>query len=67
MITIPSDLLQEFNRIACSNRSKEDGKLLETLAFLAGYEENDHKTATHLIFPEQEATPWRVNDKGRFI
>ena len=67
MNVIPSNFLEEFNKVACLNRSKEDGKLIETLAFVAGYIENDMKIATHLIFPDQESTPWRVNDKGKFI
>ena len=65
MILIPHNFLEEFNKVACSNYSKDDGKLVETLAFIAGHIEDNKKIGTHLIFPEQEATPWKVTDKGK--
>ena len=62
MYIIPEDALREFHRVSSRNRS--NGHHIETLGFLLGYKSDDNLIATNLIFPEQEATSSRVDDKG---
>ena len=66
MIIVPSDLLSAFLRVSANNTSVEDGMLIETLAFLVGFrDEEENLIATHLIFPKQEGQPFCVDDKGK--
>ena len=67
MYELPSKLLDEFLHISGSNISSEDGKHVETLTFLLGYEENGHKIGTHLIFPKQHGLPYKVSDEGKLL
>ena len=64
MYFIPEDLLREFRKVSSDNCSNT-GRHVETLAFLIGYKlDDDNLVGTDLIFPEQEATSSRVDDKG---
>ena len=65
MYVIPSDLLRLFREVSARNRS-QDGRHLETLAYLFGHKSDQNLIGTHLIFPEQESTCSRVDDKGMF-
>ena len=62
---LPSSLISEFVEVSGSNFSSEDGKHVETLTFLLGYEENGIKIGTHLIFPKQLGLPGEVRDEGK--
>ena len=63
MYKIPKEVLRNFHHVSARNRS-ENGKHIETLAFLFGYKSESNFIGTHLIFPEQEGTYSRVDDKG---
>ena len=63
MYLIPSDLLRKFELISSGNCSA-NGRHIETLAYLFGYENDGNLFGTHLIFPEQEGTCSKVDDKG---
>ena len=65
MNIIPLHLLELFREVSAKNRS-QDGRHVETLAYLFGYKDDQNHIATHLIFPEQESTCSRVDDKGMF-
>ena len=65
MNVIPLHLLELFQEVSAKNRS-QDGRHVETLAYLFGYKADQNHIATHLIFPEQESTCSRVDDKGMF-
>ena len=69
MLIIPSDLISEFVSVASTNICEEDGKLVETLAFLGGVhsQTTGNLIGTHLIFPEQDGKAFRVDDKGKTI
>ena len=64
MYFIPEDLLRKFHAVCAKNVSKVDGRHIETLAYLFGYESEGNLIATHLIFPEQDGTCSRVDNKG---
>ena len=62
---IVSDLLlHKFCEIAARNICV-NGKLKETLAYIAGYEEDKELLGTHLIFPLQNGTSTSVDDQGK--
>ena len=42
-----------------------DGRHIETLAYLFGYESEGNLVGTHLVFPEQNGTCSRVDDNGK--
>ena len=65
MYIFPENLIKEFEAIAGKSISQEDGKLIETLAFVAGFKENDNYIGTHLIFPQQTGSGGHVEDKGK--
>ena len=67
MYIFPETLIKEFEAIATKNISQEDGKLIETLAFVAGFKENDNYIGTHLIFPHQTGSAGHVEDKGKIF
>ena len=67
MFRVPSSLLKEFLKVSATNISSEDGKHLETLTFLLGFEENGIKYGTHLIFPRQQGQPDYVIDEGKHL
>ena len=64
MYFIPVDLLREFQAVSSKNLSN-NGRHIETLAYLFGYESEGNLIGTHLIFPEQVGTCSRVDDKGK--
>ena len=47
-----------------SNNYSADGKHVETLAYLFGYVSDGNFIGTKLVFPEQEGTCSKVDDKG---
>ena len=51
MYFFAENLIKEFEAIAAKNISHEHGKLIETLAFVAGFKENGNYIGRHLIFP----------------
>ena len=65
MLVIPDNLIPKFLDIASKNNSPEDGKHVETLAFLIGFEENSTFFGTDLYFPEQKGLPCQVHDEGK--
>ena len=65
MYFIPGDLLRKFQSVSAKNCSG-DGKHIETLAYLFGFESDGNQIGTHLVFPEQDGTCSRVDDKGNF-
>ena len=65
MYFIPEDLLRKFLSVA-SNNFSADRRHVETLAYLIGYESEGNHIGTHLVFPQQEGTCSRVDDKGKF-
>ena len=60
---IPEDVLREFHKVSSDNCS-DTGRHKESLAYVIGYKLDDNLVGTDLIFPEQEATCSRVDDKG---
>jgi hypothetical protein len=42
-----------------------DGKIVESLALVVGYQDQEGVHATHIIFPVQEGAPSKVSDQGR--
>ena len=65
MYKIPENFLEEFIEVAKNNLSPKDNGLIETLAYLIGYEENGEVLATELIFPKQNGSPSLVLDEGK--
>ena len=64
---IPRDIIASFHSVASENYSKDDKKHIETLAFLAGFREENVVTVTDIIFPKQDGGPMQVDDKGKII
>ena len=65
MYKIPEIFLEEFLKIAKNNLSSNDNGLIETLAYLIGYDEGGEVLATELIFPKQNGSPSLVLDEGK--
>ena len=65
MLIIPNELIDKFVSVSSQNVSKEDGKHLETLAFLAGIRQNGNLIGYDLIFPRQNCRPNSVEDQGK--
>ena len=63
MYIIPQDLLKKFQAVSAYNFSV-NGRHVETLAYLFGHEEDGNLIGTHLVFPQQDGTCSRVDDKG---
>ena len=64
MYLIGSDLISQFIKVAGKNSSDQDGRHIETLAFLLGYAYDGNLIATDLIFPNQHGQPHKVDDAG---
>ena len=62
---VPRDIIGSFYSVASENYSKDDGKHIETLAFLAGFREENEFTVTDIVFPKQSGGPMHVDDKGK--
>ena len=65
MYIIPNQLLREFRKVSSNSRSSQDGRHVETLAYLIGYQSDGNLIGTDLIFPKQSATSSHVDDKGK--
>ncbi len=66
MYIIPEQLLREFLKVSSNNRSPQDGRHVETLAYLIGYQDNGNLIGTDLVFPKQSATSSYVEDRGKY-
>jgi hypothetical protein len=64
MYLIPLEVIEQFGSVSAKNKSN-DGKHIETLAYLVGHKSNDDFIGTHLVFPEQEGKSDSVDDKGK--
>ena len=64
---ISQTLISEFSKIAVNNLALKGGLIVETLAYLAGYEEHNELYGTHLIFPSQRGTSSYVEDFGKLM
>ena len=64
---IPSKFIDSFLSIATKNKSKLDGRHVETIGFLIGTKEGNLLTATDLIFPKQKGNSALVTDEGELI
>ena len=62
---VPSDIIGSFHSVASENYSKDDKKHIETLAFLAGFREENVFTVTDIVFPKQTGGPMKVDDEGK--
>ena len=67
MYIIPDQLLQEFCKVSSNNRSPQDGRHVETLAYLIGYQSDGNLIGTDLVFPKQSATSSHVDDIGKYF
>ena len=67
MLLIPNELIDKFVSVSSKNVSKNDGKHLETLAFLSGNWENGNLIGSDLIFPQQNCQPNGVEDHGKLL
>ena len=65
MYIIGSNLISQFVKVAGKNTSDQDGRHIETLAFLIGYTDIDNYIATDLIFPNQHGQAHKVDDQGK--
>ena len=65
MYIIPEELLREFRKVSSNNRS-QDGRHVETLAYLIGYQSDGNLIGTDLVFPKQSATSSHVDDRGKY-
>ena len=64
MYLIGPDLIPQFIKIARKNISDQDGRHIETIAFLLGYAQDNNLIATDLIFPNQHGQGHKVDDAG---
>ena len=62
---VPRDLIGSFHSVASENYSKDDKKHIETLAFFAGFREENVFTVTDIVFPKQIGGPMHVDDLGK--
>ena len=67
MYIIPEELLREFLKVSSNNRSPQDGRHVETLAYLIGYQSDGNLIGTDLVFPKQSGTSSRVDDLGEYM
>ena len=66
MYIIPEELLREFRKVSSNNRS-QDGRHVETLAYLIGYQSDGNLIGTDLVFPKQSGTSSHVDDIGKYF
>ena len=62
---VPRDIIGSFYSVASENYSKDDHKHIETLAFLAGFREENVFVVTDIVFPRQNGGPMHVDDQGK--
>ena len=67
MYIIGSNLISQFVKIASQNLSNNDGRHIETLAFLIGYSDCYNYIVTDLIFPTQHGEAHKVEDLGMYL
>ena len=67
MYIIPQELLREFRKVSSNSRSPQDGRHVETLAYLIGYQSDGNLIGTDLVFPKQSATSSHVDDIGKYF
>ena len=67
MYIIPDQLLREFRKVSSNNRSLQDGRHVETMAYLIGYQSDGNLVGTDLVFPRQSATSSHVDDRGKSL
>lgn len=60
---VPFDAIEKFF-IEKSSENKKNGKIVETLAFMVGFKENDIVTVTDLVFGRQHGNSFSVTDDG---
>ena len=63
---IPEKALERFIEVAQKNKSQDDDRHIETLAYLLGYEDDQNGAiiATEIVFPNQSGTSVSVTDEG---
>ena len=61
---VPFDAIEKFF-IEKSSENKKNGKIVETLAFMVGFKENDIVTVTDLVFGQQHGNSFSVTDDGK--
>ena len=66
MYIISSDLVTEFVKVSKNNKG-QNGRHVETLAFLIGYFKDDNYIGTNLIFPKQHGQGHKVEDQGELL
>ena len=64
MYLIPSEVINIFESVSAKNKSN-DGRHIETLAYLIGHKSNGNFIGKYLVFPEQEGKQDSVEDKGK--
>ena len=62
---IPQGVITTFLGHSVNNFSNQDGKHIETLAFLVGKKNGNSITATDIIFPEQSGSASLCEDMGK--
>ena len=60
----PQKVITTFLYHAVNNHD-EDGRHIETLAFVSGRRDGDDVTATDIMFPQQEGSSEHVDDAGK--
>ena len=60
---LPQKVITAFLYHAVNNFN--DGRHIETLAFLVGKKVGDEVIATDIMFPQQEGTPSHVQESGK--
>ena len=58
--------MREFRKVSSNNRS-QDGRHVETLAYLIGYQSDGNLIGTDLVFPKQSGTSSHVDDIGKYF
>ena len=66
MYIIPEQLIREFRKVSSKNRSPYNGRHVETLAYLIGYQSEGNLIGTDLVFPKQSASSSHVEDRGKY-
>ena len=67
MYIIPEQLFREFRKVSSKNRSPCNGRHVETLAYLIGYQSEGNLIGTDLVFPKQSGTSSHVDDIGKYF
>jgi hypothetical protein len=65
VIVVPDAVKEQFLDMAIKMVDPADGKIVEYLTLVVGYQDQEGVHATHIIFPVQEGKPSKVSDQGR--